>query len=81
MTATRLNYQIERDRAITDLYKRNLSARQIAYNLNIQESEVLEVIDLLNLKEIKNSGDSERAARRRAIEDHQAKHYENTLLD
>ncbi len=71
MGASRQTYQRERDQAIADLYKRNLSARQIAYNLKISHEEVLEVIELLNLKEVKVEGRYTDAAHRRRIEEHQ----------
>lgn len=71
MGTSRQTYQRERDQAIADLYKRNLSARQIAYNLKISHEEVLEVIDLLNLKELKIEGRYTDAVQRRRIEEHQ----------
>lgn len=69
--AGKMNYQRERDQAIADLYKRNLSARHIAYNLKISHEEVLEVIELLNLKEVKVEGRYTDAVQRRRIEEHQ----------
>lgn len=71
MGASRQTYQRERDQAIADLYKRNLSARQIAYNLKVSHEEVLEVIELLNLKEVKVEGRYTDAVQRRRIEEHQ----------
>ena len=73
MNASKQTYQCERDQAITTLYKRNLSARQVAYNLNVSHEEVLEVIELLNLKEIKGNGSHERAEHRHRVEEHQEK--------
>ena len=69
--AGKMTYQRERDQAIADLYKRNLSARQIAYNLKVSHEEVLDVIELFNLKEIKVEGRYTDAVQRRRIEEHQ----------
>lgn len=75
MLTSKINYQRDRDLAIANLYKKNLSSRQIAYNLGLDIAEVLEVIELLKIEGIEVEVRNEGLVRRRRIEDHQAAIY------
>ena len=81
MNASKQTYQVERDQAISQMYRSGLRSRQIAYNLKLAPTDVLEVIELLNLKEVEVESEHIPADHRRRAEEHQDRLHAREMED